>query len=144
MSMTGLGVFDTTVQKSNLWLKSIMEELDWNDKHKAYLALRIVLHTLRDRLTFEAVVEFGAQLPMLIRGLYYEGWEPEGKPIKYKHKEDFLAPVVSHFQDDPLLDAERVARTVFDVIAKNVSEGEVKTIKNLLPKDLSSLWPKAA
>lgn len=45
-----------------------MEELDWQDRHAAYLALRATLHALRDRLTVEEVAELGAQLPMLIRG----------------------------------------------------------------------------
>ncbi len=77
MSMTGLDVFDTTVQKTNIWLKEIMEALGWENKHKAYLALRATLHALRDRLIFEEAVQFAAQMPMLIRGLYYEGCEIE-------------------------------------------------------------------
>ncbi|HEY5940705.1 MAG TPA: non-homologous end-joining DNA ligase [Gemmatimonadales bacterium] len=34
--------------------------------------------TLRDRLTVEETAHPGAQLPMLIRGSYYAGWEPSG------------------------------------------------------------------
>jgi len=93
MSMTGLEVFDTTVQKTNLWLKDIMQALGWADRHKAYVALRTILHALRDRLTLEEAVQFGAQLPMLIRGLYYEGWTPTSKPDKVRHKAEFLAPI---------------------------------------------------
>jgi hypothetical protein len=35
-----------------------------------------MLHVLRDRLTIQEAVQPGAQLPMLIRGLYWEGWDP--------------------------------------------------------------------
>jgi len=44
--------FDTTIQKTHVWLNELMSDLDWQERpHKAYLALRTVLHALRDRLT---------------------------------------------------------------------------------------------
>ena len=80
MSTTGLAVFDTTVQETNLWLKGIMEGLHTDDRHLAYLALRATLHALRDRLGPENAVQLAAQLPMLVRGLYYEGWRLAAAP----------------------------------------------------------------
>jgi uncharacterized protein (DUF2267 family) len=82
MSATGLSVFDTTLQKTNHWLKELMRLLDWNDRQKAYLALRATLHALRDRLPLEETAQLGAQLPMLVRGFYYEGWDPGDKPVQ--------------------------------------------------------------
>src|SRR5215218_1459116 len=55
MTMTGLDVFDRTVHKTNSWLNELMELLGWHDKHKAYLALRVTLQALRDRLIVEEV-----------------------------------------------------------------------------------------
>ena len=77
MSTTGLDVFDRTVQETNLWLKSLMEKLVTDDRHVAYFALRATMHALRDRIGPDNAVHLGAQLPMLIRGLYYEGWRME-------------------------------------------------------------------
>ena len=67
MNTTGLEVFDETVQKTNAWLKGIAEALD-SDRHRAYQALRAVLHCLRDRLTVEEAAQLGDQFPMLVRG----------------------------------------------------------------------------
>jgi uncharacterized protein (DUF2267 family) len=69
MSFTGLPIFDETVQLSNVWLNELMDELDWDDKKRAYRVLRATLHALRDRLTPHEAAHLGAQLPMLIRSL---------------------------------------------------------------------------
>ncbi|MEW6380829.1 MAG: DUF2267 domain-containing protein [bacterium] len=139
-TMTGLDVFDTTVHKSNAWLKDVMEELGWHDRHKAYLALRSTLHALRDRLLPDESVEFAAQLPMLIRGLYYEGWQPTKTPNKKRHKEEFLASILGYFETDPDVDPEEVARAVFRVLTKRISSGEIQDIKHLFPAELRELW----
>ena len=76
MSTTGLKVFDTTVQETNTWLRGLMENLHLTDRQEAYHDLRVTLHALRDRLTVEEAAHLAAQLPMLIRGLYYEGGTP--------------------------------------------------------------------
>src|SRR5918996_6063232 len=117
MSATGLDVFDTTLQKTHIWLKDLMQALGTEDRQRAYLALRATLHALRDRLTVEEVAQLGAQLPMLIRGFYYEGWDPAGKPLKERHKEEFLARIEEHFSGDDIADPEQVARAVFTVLS---------------------------
>ena len=141
MSMTGLDVFDRTIHKTNNWLNELMEVLSWHDRHKAYLALRVTLHALRDRLTLEEVAQLGAQLPMLIRGFYYEGWDPTGKPLKERHKEEFLARIEEQFRGDDQADAKQVARVVFSVLSDRVTEGEIEDVKHVLPAELRELWP---
>src|SRR5882672_6062473 len=122
MSTTGLEVFDRTIHKTNIWLKELMGILDCEDRHEAYLALRAALHALRDRLTIEEVAQFAAQLPMLIRGFYYEGWNPTGKPIKERHRDEFLTRIAQELRSDGI-DSERAARAVFLLLANRVSEG---------------------
>jgi uncharacterized protein (DUF2267 family) len=141
MGQTGLEVFDTTLQKSNRWLKDLAQVLGQSDRHRAYQALRATLHALRDRLTVEEVAQLGAQLPMLIRGLYYEGWDPTGTPLKVRHKEQFLARIEQELRGNVLVDPEREARAVFTVMAQRVSEGEIENVKHVLPAEIRELWP---
>jgi uncharacterized protein (DUF2267 family) len=136
-------VFDGTLQKTQIWLNDLMTELDWHEHpYKAYLALRTVLHALRDRLTIEEAVQLGAQLPMLVRGFYYEGWTLKGKPHKERHKEDFLAHIKHAFDEDVTVRPESIARAVFKVLARHTSPGEIEDIKHILPKPLHELWPR--
>jgi len=140
MSRTGLESFDTTVQKTSLWLKEIMDEMGWKDRHRAYLALRAVLHTLRDRLTVAEAVELGAQLPMLVRGFYYEGWNPAGKPIRIRDKGTFLDCVAGYFRNESDVDAEGITKAVFRLLSRKVTDGEIEDIKGILPSPIRDLW----
>ncbi len=140
MAATGIRGFDTTIEKTNVWLKEIMDEMGWKDREQAYLSLRAVLQTLRDRLTVEEAAELGAQLPMLIRGFYFEGWNPAGKPIKYRTKEEFLWPIREALRNDPEVNPEAVAHAVYRVLCHRISEGELSDIRNILPKALREMW----
>jgi uncharacterized protein (DUF2267 family) len=135
-------VFDNTMQKTQVWLNDLMEELDWQDRpHKAYLALRTVLHALRDRLTVQEAMQLGAQLPMLVRGFYYEGWNLKNKPHKERHKEQFLDHVRDTFRDDVTVNPQQVVRAVFRVLQRHTSPGEIEDVKHVMPKALQELWP---
>src|SRR3974377_187313 len=87
---TGLDVFDSTVQQTNLWLKDLMARIPATDRHYAYKLLRATLHVFRDRIGPENAVHFGAQLPILIRGFYYDGWQPNKPVAKIRQLDDFL------------------------------------------------------
>jgi uncharacterized protein (DUF2267 family) len=132
--------FDTTVQKTNIWLKDLME-VTGGDRGKAYQALRALLHALRDRLTVEEAVEFGAQLPMLIRGIYYEGWNPTGKPVKERRREELLKRIQRQFKGNRAINPEILAQAVFSLLAKRITDGEIKDVKHILPREIRDLWP---
>jgi len=141
MSQTGVTAFDSTLQTTNVWLNDILDRMGWQDHQRAYHALRAVLHALRDRLPVEQVAALAAQLPMLIRGIYYEGWHAHGKPERVRHKGEFLAHVASAFRDDAGIDPAQVTRAVFQVLQKHVTAGEVTSVKRCLPGELQELWP---
>lgn len=135
-----LEVIDTTVQKTHIWINEVAQEAGWDDKHKAYLALRAVLHTLRDRLSIEEAADLSAQLPMLVRGLFYEGWRPSDTPSRIRHADQFLAAVATAFPntgDAPEPDV--MVKSVFRVIERNIEGGEVRHVIGVLPEELQRL-----
>ena len=143
MSATGLEVFDTTVQKTMTWLKDLMEELHWDDRHRAYLALRGSLHQVRDRLPVEEVAHLGAQLPMLVRGIYYEGWDPTRNPSRERTVEEFAGGMVDYFPREVLYDYERVMRGCLRVLSQQVDPGIVRHIRGVMPRPIAELWDEA-
>ena len=140
MPTADIDVFDTTVQKTHEWLNELGGVLGTGNKRVSYRALRSTLHALRDRLTIEEVAQLGAQLPMLVRGLYYEGWDPTGKPIRVRHKDEFLVPIADALANDDV-DAEDAARAVFQVLANRITFGEMEDVKHILPESVRALWP---
>ena len=141
MSATGLEVFDKTVQTTNAWLKEIME-VTGPHCHRAYRVLAAVLHALRDRLTVDEAAQLGAQLPILVRGLYYDQWHrPSGKPERLRHKDEFLAEVAAELDDIKPINPEQATRAVFSVLERHIAPGEIEDIKATLPTQLRELWP---
>ena len=139
MTVDTVSVFEHTIEITHTWLNDLAERLGWHDKHRAYLALRGVLHALRDRLSVNDSSHLAAQLPMLIRCFYYEGWHPAGKPLPDRKKAEFLTHVASECSDECRNDGH-VTRAVFQVLTKHIAPGEVEKIKAILPPDIRSLW----
>jgi uncharacterized protein (DUF2267 family) len=137
---TGLPVFDRTVQETNLWLKALMERLHTDDSHVACLALRGTLHALRDRLPPENAVHLAAQLPMLVRGLYFEGWHMAGIPTREHSRADFFDHIRSELPGGSAIDPNLAARSVFAVMWEKLDIGEIGKVIERLPPQLQELW----
>lgn len=140
MAQDSLKVFEHTIEITHTWLNDLVERLAWRDRQRTYRALRAVLHALRDRLSVDDASHLAAQLPMLVRGFYYEGYHPSGKPLLERKRSEFLAHVKCEFPDESF-DIETVTRAVLQVVTKHVTPGEVEKIKASLPEEIRSLWP---
>jgi len=138
---TGLDTFDKTVQESNLWLKDVMERLNTKDRHHAYSTLRAVLHALRDRIGPESAAHLGAQLPMLLRGLFYEGWDPTGKPTKERHAAAFLSHIAKELPRADTGEVEQGVHAVLDVLSKHIDRGTAVKLAGMFPKEIRKFWP---
>jgi uncharacterized protein (DUF2267 family) len=136
---TGLDVFDATVQQTNLWLKDLMARIPAVDRHYAYQLLRATLHAFRDRVGPENAVHFGAQLPMLIRGFYYEGWQPAKSQTKTRHLDDFLGAIELDAGRGLGSDIGSKVKAVFAVIASRIDAQEIEKLRKVLPAELKPL-----
>lgn len=142
MGLSANELFDETIQKTQVWLNELRDELEWDHPPGVLAALRAALHTLRDRLSLGEAAQLGAQLPLLVRGLYYEGWRPAGEPWKERHREAFLARLKHEMHGyAEKKEPEAVARAVFLVLSRHVSEGEIEEVRQLLPAEIRDLWP---
>ncbi len=136
MSRHGLEVFDKTIQETNHWVKAMMQELETDNRRNAFTALRAVLQTLRDRVGPTNAVHLGAQLPMLLRGAYYEGWRITGT-TREREIEDFIDHIHSNLPNNFPIPAERVARAGFAVLAEMVEPNERAKVMQLLPREIT-------
>ena len=138
-------VWEKSLVKSSEWLKELGAELGWQDVNAVYLALRSVLHALRDRLPPSEAADLAAQMPLLIKGVYFDGWRQSATPVKVRSKEDFLRMVAQPLaRGFPEADPERVTRAVFRIVAEHISQGEIRDVRLVLPAELSELWPSGA
>ena len=130
--------FDRMNQQAASWVKGMMTQLRTDDEDKALHALRAGLQALRDRLSVEEAAQLAAQLPLIIRGMFFEGWDPSGKPLRIRHREDFLRLVGKKYGREDTAAADIVLAT-FHVLEDHVSRGEITDVMMGLPDELIDL-----
>lgn len=126
--------YEHAVHRASVWLADVTAALGTQDRHFGRRALRAWLHTLRDRLTVDAAVKFGQQLPELLRGTYYDGWEPSRAPQKFNAPEyiqRFAAEAIV-----PPAEVPGIASTITHVISEHMSPGQVTEALAELPEGL--------
>ena len=132
-------VFDKVMDKGEAWVRDMMAELHTDNPQQALHALRAGLHALRDRLPVEEAAQLSAQLPMVIRGLYFENWHPADKPLRIRHPNDFLALVIANYAPRSDVYADEIVAALFRVLRKHISVGELTDVVMSLPGSLTEL-----
>lgn len=133
-----LEVVDRTVAKTYEWLHAVAEQGQLDSTHRAYQVIRAVLHALRDRLSPDVAAHLSAQLPMLLRGLFYEGWDPTTTPQRMSLSE-FLGRVEEEANLKGTSEAEDATRAVMAVLWDEVGEGTMEHLMSVLPRDFAVL-----
>lgn len=133
-----MDAIDSTVAKTMEWLREIRDRGNFRDLHEAYQALRAVLHALRDRLDPSVAAHLAAPLPLLLRGLFYEGWAPGRTPVRMSVV-DFLERVEKEAGLKGTSAAEDATRAVMTVCEDQLGEGTVSHLLSVLPSDFVQL-----
>ncbi|MCK1639174.1 DUF2267 domain-containing protein [Bradyrhizobium sp. 157] len=141
MSATGLEVFDRTLQITNTWLDEVMATLP-RDRKLAWHILGSVLRTIRDRVPVNLAAHLGAQLPLLVRGTYYDQWRPSETPKAWRSADEFLSIVSEELSSQKPVDAKDAAQAVFRVLNHHVDPNQVEKVRHALPEDVQALWPR--
>ena len=137
--MTTISELNTTVTESEDWVDDLTRRLGWQDRERVYRALLAALHALRDCLGRDEAVYIGAQLPALLRGLYYEGWHPRARGAASRSA--FLERILDGVHREVDVDAEQVARAVMALLATHMPAAELEDAKAATPPALHNLWP---
>ena len=135
MSANGIDAFDKTLQMTHIWLNEIMAEIG-PDRQVAWKVLSTVLHKLRDRLPIGLAAHLGAGLPLLVRGAYYDQFEPAKLPTECNSREEFVAEVAEWLGDTRPVDPDLAVRAVFGVLSRHLAPGQIDKVCQALPKNL--------
>ena len=138
-SHTSFADFTHAAQQAQQWVKELAKELGWSEPSACRL-LRSVLHTVRDWLSQAEMADLAAQLPVLVRGIYFEGWNPSA-PAREHKKRDFILHVRSSFGYDEEVDFDVAINAVFKLLDRHISHGEIVQVRNSMKKSLRKLWP---
>ena len=142
--MAKAAVLDSSMQKTHEWLNQVGEELGFDNEHAAYAALRATLHAVRDRLPVELVAHLGAELPLLIRGIYYDGWHPSAARLKVSHSTLFCESMRRELQGhNELQHVDEVARAVLRVLDQRLEPGQIGNVIAAMPEEARRLWRDA-
>jgi uncharacterized protein (DUF2267 family) len=138
MSVGTVDAIERTVQKTNEWLVDLARELGTQDRGKAWRMLRAYLQVLRDRLTLDEAAQLAAQLPHLLRGVFYEGLDPGHQPEPVRHRDTFLALLAERerAQLDDTTEAAAVAAAATRVLRRHISAGEMDDVLAQLPTEI--------
>lgn len=137
--MSDVSVIDRSIEKTNIWLKELAEELGSDDRQAAYRVLRAYLHAVRDRLMVNEAAQLAAQLPELIRGIYYEDWVPARTPVNYRTVDEFLDRVAAEARLPGETQASYACSAAARVLRRHVSQGEIDDVVAVFPEEMRAV-----
>lgn len=137
-------VFNRTAHKSQAWIKEMQKDLKWMSGDSIYHLLKAVLQSLRDQMSVHEAAHFAAQLPLLLRGTFFEGWNPHLAQLTGYTKDEFLEAVKSKLSPigAPNFELESGVLIALNVIKKHISAGEMEDLIGVVNPTLKTFIEK--
>lgn len=129
----------STLTQTNEWLHDLCQAYDFADEEKAFVLLRAVLKTLRDRISPDEAFQLASSLPALIRGYYFEGWNFHKHPTREKHALDFITTVRKNLAGHEDIDLEMAVPETMRIIFERIDQGEARQVKGNLPPEIRDI-----
>jgi uncharacterized protein (DUF2267 family) len=127
---------ERSVHKTNEWLNELTEALHTEDREYAWRVLRADLQILRDLVNDDEAAQLAAQLPMVLRGAFYDGFDPGRPPLKVRNADDFAELMGERAQVPHAGEALRAAQAATHVLEQHVSPGEMEEVLSQIPRGL--------
>jgi uncharacterized protein (DUF2267 family) len=138
---TSIAGFTHAANQAQQWVNELSDDLGCSER-EAHRLLRAVLHALRDFLPQEEMADLAAQLPTLVRGIYFEGWQPDEAPAFDRSKDAFEDKVLEEMAFDRPRDIDAAISSVFRLLQDHLDEGELEQVRSSMKKALRRLWPE--
>ncbi|MDQ4140100.1 MAG: DUF2267 domain-containing protein [Bacteroidota bacterium] len=134
--------FENYQTEANVWLKKVAERAGIPDRDRAGRIFRAVLHALRDRLPTDEAAHLGAQLPIIWKGVYFDGYKPHRVPERIRNEQEWLQFIcskdpIANSSDFPSLDDAKLAfEGVMQALRELISPGQYEQVEKALHKDI--------
>jgi uncharacterized protein (DUF2267 family) len=110
------------------------------DRHTAWHVLGVVLRAVRDRIPLGLAAHLSSQLPLVVRGAFYDQFQPAAEPLKQRTLEEFLAHINARMGDIRPINPRNAVIAVFNVLSRHIPRGQSVKVRDALPEEVKVLW----
>ena len=142
MSSKKIQVFERTTHEAHEWINELSDRLEWVSERDVLRMLRSVLVSVRDHLPVNEMAQFSAQLPIMLRGMFFEGWQPKNTPVAERHAQQFIDRIAAEVGDVTEYRGAEDITAVFKLLNNRISTGEIEDVRANLPQALRDIWPQ--
>ncbi len=135
--------FENYQKEAMTWLHGLCDYLGIQDEMKAARIFRAVLHAIRDRIPAGEAIHLAAQLPIVWKGIYFDGFTLRDEPVRIRHEEEWLEFIRSkdasaEMADFPTLEHVHYAfQDVMKFLRSRISEGQYNQVAQALHSELA-------
>jgi uncharacterized protein (DUF2267 family) len=137
----GIPVLEAALRDAQGWVVAAGQRINTRSSPVAFASLRATLHALRAQLDMRRAIEVGERLPLVMRAVFFDGWDPHDVPPPAASKDQFVRRVAADNGRTPRIKAERAAKAALEVIFERLPAAVAARVVERLPEDLRELWP---